>query len=88
MGDWAEQALPKDHPARHRHSKAALKIESMPKSQLRCSAWDGQQCQATKNLTACALTIQQGAILKAPDKVVVHLCPKHFKLDRPKNTQK
>lgn len=47
----------------------------------RCAAWDGQQCKVRKKLTACAMTIQQGTILKGPHKVIVKLCPKHFQLD-------
>jgi hypothetical protein len=46
-----------------------------------CGAWNGNQCRATKDLTWCAMTVQQGTILKGPDKVVVPLCPKHFQLD-------
>ena len=50
----------------------------------RCGQWDGQQCKATKKLVACVMTVKEGNLLKGPDKVVVHLCSKHFKLNIPK----
>ena len=57
---------------------------SEPERKPRCSAWNGQQCKATRNLTNCAMRVQQGTILKGPVSVVVPLCPKHFELDIPK----
>lgn len=53
-------------------------MTSRVKTFIKCGAWDGNQCRATANLTACAMTIQQGKILKGPAKVLVHLCPRHF----------
>ncbi len=65
-------------------SKPRQRVPELPDTKHRCGAWNGNQCQATKDLVACALTIQQGVILKGPEKVIVHLCGKHFDLDIPK----
>jgi hypothetical protein len=46
----------------------------------RCQAYENQQCRATKDLTHCVLRIEQGKLLKGPERVVVPLCPKHFNL--------
>lgn len=52
-----------------------------------CSQYDNQQCRATKDLTACVMSIKQGFALKGPEKVVVLLCPKHFQLNISKAMQ-
>lgn len=65
-----------------KHTAARFQIEDASVKGRRCGQWDGQQCKATKDLTACAVEVKQGTILKVPAKVIVHLCPKHFQLER------
>jgi hypothetical protein len=55
----------------------------MTDGRLRCSAWDSQQCKATTKLTAVVVKAKQGTFITVPDKVVVHLCTKHFQLSIP-----
>ena len=65
-----------------------LRIEAIPKNKPRCGEWHGDQCRATKDLTSCVVTVKQCNILKAPEKVVVQLCPKHFQLLIPKKADR
>jgi hypothetical protein len=56
-------------------------------SKPRCAAWDGNQCKATKDLTNCVFYIEQGKLLRGPERVVAPLCPKHFELLLPKRNK-